>query len=237
MNEKMLEKNKLAVLGKLAGQIAHELRTPLSIIHNSVYLLRKEGSANREIFEKRLGLLEEKVKLTSNILESIPSYSRVKAHIAKSISVKNCLEATLKDMELPHGIRPDLKIFDKETLYVFMDFHQLYSVFRNLILNALQAMTEPGTLKIRLSASKDKDRIITTICDTGKGIDDNARKKIFNLFYSSKITGTGLGLPISKSIIEANEGRLYLKETSKEGTCFVVELPSYKAEYNGAKKT
>ena len=237
MSEKMVEKDKLAILGKLAGQIAHELRTPLSIINNSVFLLRKEGSENRMLFEKRLHLLDEKVKLTSNILESILSYSRVKAALAKSISVKNCFEETLKDIEIPDGIKPDVKISNEEFLFVFMDFHQLYSVFRNLLLNSIQAMGDTGVLYVRLSASKNKDKIITKVCDTGKGIADSAQKKIFNLFYSSKITGTGLGLPISKSIVEANNGKLYLEETSDRGTCFILELPSYKAENGKSKRS
>jgi len=236
MSEKMMAKDKLAVLGKLAAQIAHELRTPLSIIHNSVFLLHKEGSENRELFEKRLHLLEEKVKLTSNILESILSYSRVKAEIAKSVSAKDCIEEALKDIELPEGIKIVTDFRNEELLYVFMDFHQMYSVFRNIILNAIQAMEDEGTLTIKMLPSPDGKRIITSICDTGKGIAEGARNKIFNLFYSSKITGTGLGLPISKSIVEANEGKLYLEETSAKGTCFIIDLPVYKAGRNERKK-
>jgi signal transduction histidine kinase len=229
MSKKIVEKDKLAVLGKLAGQIAHELRTPLSIIHNSIFLLKKEGSENRELFEKRLRMLEEKVKLTSNILESILSYSRVKADMAKSVSVKECIEETLKDIEIPQDIEVDIQFSDIDNLFVFMDFHQLYSVFRNLILNAVQAMQDEGKLTIRVRSSVDRKKIMVNICDTGKGIMESARNKIFNLFYSSKVTGTGLGLPISKSIIEANEGSLSLEETSGKGTCFLVELPSYSA--------
>lgn len=237
MSENMVEKHKLAVLGKLAAQIAHELRTPLSIIHNSVFLLRKEGSNDRVLFEKRLDMLEEKIKLTSNILESILSYSRVKADLAKMISVKDCIEETLKDIEIPEGINLELEILDEDLLYVFMDFHQLYSVFRNLVLNSIQAMPYSGTIKIKVSASEDKKTIITKICDTGMGISESTRQKIFNLFYTSKITGTGLGLPISKSIVETNDGKLYLEKTSKKGTCFAIELPSYKAGTNDRKRT
>jgi len=88
MSGGVVEKDKLAVLGKLAGQIAHELRTPLSIIKNSVFLLRKEGSEDHKLFEKRLHILDDKVKLSSNILESILSYSRVKAEVASNVSIK-----------------------------------------------------------------------------------------------------------------------------------------------------
>ncbi|MFC1549018.1 ATP-binding protein, partial [Candidatus Omnitrophota bacterium] len=226
MSEKMVEKDKLAVLGKLAGQIAHELRTPLSIINNSVFLLRKEGSENREIFEKRLKILEEKIKLSSNILESILSYSRVKAEIATTVSIKACVEEVLKDMDLPKNIEPVASFEKPETLMVFMDFHQLYSVLRNVVLNSLQAMGKKGKLSIQSFASEDGATVNIRICDTGSGILESTRNKIFNLFYSTKITGTGLGLPISKSIIEANDGELYLESTNEKGTCFMVKLPS-----------
>jgi len=228
MSEKMVEKDKLAVLGKLAGQIAHELRTPLSIINNSVFLLRKEGSKNREVFEKRLHTLEEKIKLSSNILESILSYSRVKAEMATIISVKECVEEVLKDIEIPDEIENEVSFEHEDTLLVFMDFHQLYSVIRNLVLNAIQAMGKEGKLSIKVFPSEDRTTVNTRVCDTGRGIMDSARNKVFNLFYSTKITGTGLGLPISKSIIEANDGRILLEETSKKGTCFIIKLPCAK---------
>jgi signal transduction histidine kinase len=226
MSEKMVQKDKLAVLGKLAGQIAHELRTPLSIINNSVFLLRKEGSENIDLFEKRLKVLEEKIKLSSNILESILSYSRVKAEIATQISIKNCVEEVIKDMDIPEGIEISTTFEKPETLMVFMDFHQLYSVLRNLVLNSTQAMGETGKLTITAFLDNTTMMVSLRICDTGKGVMESSKNKIFNLFYSTKITGTGLGLPISKSIIEANDGELYLEETSKKGTCFIVKLPS-----------
>ena len=228
MSQKMVEKDKLAVLGKLAGQIAHELRTPLSIINNSIFLLRKEGSENRELFEKRLRILEEKIKLSSNILESILSYSRIKAEMATTVSVKACLEETLKDMNIPAGVEKDVSFERPEKLMVFMDFHQLYSVFRNVILNALQVMGDTGKLTVKAFPSDDNMTVNVKICDTGGGIAEAIQNKIFNLFYSTKITGTGLGLPISKSIIEANEGELYLEESNEQGACFMIKLPSAK---------
>ncbi len=229
ISRKMVEKDKLAVLGKLAGQIAHELRTPLSIIHNSVFLLRREGKENKELFEKRLRLLENKIKLTSNILESILSYSRVKAEVAAAISVKNCLKEVLQDLEMPDGIKTDV-VFEKEdSLMLFMDMHQLYSVLRNLILNSVQAMGETGKLSIKAFPSEDELTVNICISDTGGGIMEAAHNKIFALFYSTKITGTGLGLPISKSIIEANNGHLHLENTDEKGSCFTITLPSVKA--------
>ena len=110
----MVEKDKLAVLGKLAGQIAHELRTPLSIINNSVYLLRREGCKDQKLFAKRISTLEDKVKLSSNILESILSYSRVKADLATIVSMKHCIEEVLKDIQLPEQIKKGFRHFFAE---------------------------------------------------------------------------------------------------------------------------
>ncbi|MGB2599064.1 MAG: transporter substrate-binding domain-containing protein [Candidatus Omnitrophota bacterium] len=229
MSERMVEKDKLAVLGKLAGQIAHELRTPLSIINNSVYLIRKEGSQNQDLFEKRLHILEDKIKLSSNILESILSYSRVKAEVSTDILIKECLDEVLKDLEIPKGTKSDVIIKKAESLMVYMDFHQLYSVVRNLVLNSIQAMGEKGTLTVEAFPSDNGATVNIRVCDTGKGIMESAKNKVFNLFYSTKITGTGLGLPISKSIVEANQGQLLLEETSEKGSCFIIKLPSSKS--------
>ena len=82
----------------------------------------------------------------------------------------------------------------------------------------LQAMGKEGKLVIEAFPSDDNMKVNVHICDSGPGIMESARNKVFNLFYSTKITGTGLGLPISKSIIEANEGELYLEETGEEGS-------------------
>ncbi|MBD3296617.1 MAG: transporter substrate-binding domain-containing protein [Candidatus Omnitrophica bacterium] len=226
MSRKMVEKDKLAVLGKLAGQIAHELRTPLSIINNSIFLLRKEGAEDHALFEKRLRILEEKIRLSSNILESILSYSRIKAEMATTISIKECLTEVLNDIEIPEGIETDVSFEDPEHQMVFMDFHQLYSVFRNIILNALQVMGETGRLSVKASPSDDDTMVNILISDTGGGIEKSIRQKMFNLFYSTKITGTGLGLPISKSIIETNGGELILERTGEKGTCFRISIPS-----------
>lgn len=225
MSQKMLEKDKLAVLGKLAGQISHELRTPLSIINNAVFLMRKEGTTDKALYEKRLNTLEDKVKLSSNILESILSYSHVKAEIATTVSVKQCFLDVIKDMEIPEEIEKNIIFKNEDFLKVFMDFHQLYSVFRNLVLNATQAMGDKGTLSVTIFLSENKKNVLVRVCDTGSGIKGMNPNQIFNLFSTTKITGTGLGLPISKSIVESNGGHLYLEKTDEKGTCFRMELP------------
>jgi len=233
LSKKIQEKDKLAVLGKLAGQIAHELRTPLSIISNSVFLLKKEGYKDKDAFERRLYLLEDKVRLTSNILESILSYSRVKAEVASTISVKDCLEEVMKDMEMPPGIHKNIVVNQAEKLHVFMDFHQLYSIFRNLMTNSVQAMKSSGTLSVHVFFLEEENSIVTKVSDTGPGLSGITSEHVFDLFSSTKITGTGLGLPISKSIAQTNGGTLYLEKSSSCGTTFVLKLPSSGEMKNG----
>lgn len=225
MSRKMREKDKLAVLGKLAGQIAHELRTPLSIMNNSLFLMRRDGYEDKEKFEKKLALLEDKIRLTSNVLESILSYSRGRSEAAATISVKECLLRVIGDMDIHPGISADIKFSNEERLHVFMDFHQLYSILRNLILNAVQAMGTKGIITVAVSAPEEAKNVVIRISDTGPGLTGISSDHIFDLFSSTKVMGTGLGLPIAKSIADTNDGSLRLESTGAAGTTFVVELP------------
>ena len=87
-------------------------------------------------------------------------------------------------------------------------------------------MGEAGYITIETFTSNDGKTVNVRVYDTGPGIETDDQGKIFDLFYSTKITGTGLGLPISKSIIETNGGQLYLEGSEKGGTCFILKLPS-----------
>ncbi|KJJ85442.1 Extracellular solute-binding protein, family 3 [Candidatus Omnitrophus magneticus] len=234
MHVKIIEKEKLAVLGTMAGHIAHEIRTPLGIMKNSVYLLRIEGCENKEIFLKRLQMLDEKIKLSSNILESILNYSRIKTKVPSEISVKTCLNEVLNDLDISSGIEIEIKTTDNEPDSVFMDPLQLYSVFRNIITNGIQSMKDKGKLTIEIFSSYNNNdsKINIKIKDTGMGIDENSKEKIFDLFYSTKLSGTGLGLPMSKAILEANNGNLLLENTSPSGTSFLITLPSSSKKMN-----
>lgn len=89
-------------------------------------------------------------------------------------------------------------------------------------------MKDKGTLTVETFSSDKGSMVNIRVCDTGQGVVENAKNKIFNLFYSTKITGTGLGLPISKSIIEANQGELILEKTGEKGTCFLIKVPAAK---------
>ncbi len=225
LNDQLKEKAKLAVIGKLAGQIAHELRTPLSIMHNTIYLLKREGHENEDNYQKRLQLLENKIKLSSDILESILSYSRVKAEAPSTISVNKCIRTVMKDIEMPEDIEKVVDLRTGEDITIYMDFHQLYSVIRNLVMNAIQAMGEKGKLKVESYLSDEERTINIRVTDTGGGIPEPLREKIFELFYSSKTTGTGLGLPISKSIVKTHKGDLYVERSDNTGSSLVIELP------------
>lgn len=225
ISRKMQEKDKLAVIGKLAGQIAHELKNPLSIINGSVFLLRRDGSKDPVIFEKRLSTLENKVRLIENILDSILSASSIKTGTAATISVRKCFDEVISDIEVPAGINIRASVTNEDRLHVFMDFHQLYSIFRNLIQNSIQAMGEKGTITAEFSSPAEKRKVTVRISDNGPGLKNISSEHIFDLFSSTRESGSGLGLPISKSIAETNGGTLYLESTGHNGTSFVMELP------------
>ena len=115
--------------------------------------------------------------------------------------------------------------FDKtnEADKIVADRDRLAQVFDNLFRNALEAMPWGGTLKI--SAKKESDIYRIKVSDEGKDFSTEERERIFEPFYTTKSGGTGLGLTISREIIEAHGGKIYLDSGAARGACFVVELP------------
>ena len=99
-------------------------------------------------------------------------------------------------------------------------------VFLNLILNAFDAMQKGGTLTI--GSRMLDDQVAVAIKDSGTGIPEDSQDRIFDLYYSTKKNGGGIGLAITKKIIEAHEGRIYFKTRSGVGTTFIIELPTAK---------
>ena len=115
------------------------------------------------------------------------------------------------------------------------DNNQLIQVFTNMIINATQAMDGKGNITIQTSKDKPKGKIYVEISDTGCGISEEDLPKIFNAFFTTKEEGkgTGLGLSTVRGIIEKHGGTIKVKETSPEGTTFLIELPLVKVTENG----
>ncbi|MBF0216986.1 MAG: cache domain-containing protein [Candidatus Omnitrophica bacterium] len=222
--EKLVRSEKLAILGKLAGTVSHELRNPLGVIKNAVYFLKNIPTAGpgEEKTRKYLGIIDEEVNIAGNIISGIMAFSRAKEPELVKSSVNDIVNEHLKKAEIPSTIR--VITFPGEGIPpVSVDRGQMNQVLFNVIMNAVQAMDYKGSLIISTEVAGRYAQI--SITDTGKGIPKDNMEKIFDPLFSTKVTGTGFGLSVCKSIMEKHGGDILVLSEPGKGATFTIRIP------------
>lgn len=218
----------MAVLGEFAARLSHEIRNPLTSIKLNLQKLEREGREGRlpESAGRPLEISLREVARLDGVVRGVLDLARVRPRETTGCSLHRLAEETLEvvggQLEAP-GMRVECT-FAAADDGVEVDPSQIKGALLNLILNALDAMPEGGTL--RLGTALHDGRIRLSVSDTGKGIPPAARPQVFHPFFTTKRSGTGLGLPLAKRAIEDNGGTLTLAPGRTEpGTEFVIELP------------
>jgi PAS domain S-box-containing protein len=220
--ERMVRQEKLASIGKLAGSISHELRNPLGVITNSVYYLGMRMPAVDEKIKKHLKLLEEESARANKIISNLLDFTRTKPDEAILVDLGELITESLDRVQKPSNIVVELNK-EENARQVLLDPLKMQQVFQNIITNAYQAMPDGGNLTITI---KELTGIIEIdFADTGMGIPEENMKKLFEPLFSTKINGIGLGLPISKEIVEEYGGSILVESTVGVGSTFRVKLP------------
>jgi len=230
--EALRKTERLAAMGRVAGIIAHEINNPLEAITNTFYLLRDHPSLDDEArYYAKLG--EEELLRVAHITRQTLGFYRESRHpVPISISglLDEILELQMRRMEFSN-ITLEKHYRNTGTIQGFPV--ELKQVFLNLIGNAAQAMPEGGTLRLHVFESQGRrsrtGAVCISICDTGTGIAPDNAKHLFEPFFTTKSTkGTGLGLWISKGIVQKYGGSIRFRSLSRAGrnvTCFQVTLP------------
>jgi signal transduction histidine kinase len=223
----MRKSERLTTLGTLAAEIAHEIRNPLMVIRllfDSLELEDQEDQAKN----KDLSVIREKLDHLEQIAGRILDFGKSRESFRKTSSLREILEgvALLVRLKLEQS-HVDLTIGEiSDDILVCVDKGQLQQALLNLILNALVAMPDGGRLAIEASLTGEgKTHIL--VKDTGSGIPEEFRERIFDSFLSARTGGTGLGLAISKRILRGHEGDLELVESGPNGTVFRLILPLF----------
>ena len=223
--ESMRKSERLTTLGAMAAEIAHEIRNPLMVIRLLFDSLELEvvGDENKN---KDLSVIREKLDHLNEIAGRILDFGKSRESLRKVLPLWEIVEdvAVLIRLKLEQS-RVRLQVNHRsDGIKVSVEKGQLQQALLNLILNAVVAMPDGGLLEIETErVENDKARI--TIKDTGSGIPDEFRERIFDSFLSGREEGTGLGLAISKRILRGHDGDLELVESGSEGTVFRLTLP------------
>ncbi len=231
--EALLRSEKLASVGRMAATIAHEINNPLSAVMNALYIARDEA-ASPELVRQALGLADEELRRIAQLARQALGFYRESTAPTRVLlnDVMDSALDLLKGKVEARRARVE-KVYDAEAVVIGVA-GELRQVFANLLANSLDAIDASGTITVRLSsrpADKTHHPAVTiTVADNGKGIEGAALPHIFEPFFTTKqAVGTGLGLWVSKQIVEKHGGSIRVHSRTdggRRGTTFSVVLPA-----------
>jgi PAS domain S-box-containing protein len=202
LTKKRNRQEKLALLGEFSARIAHDIRNPLSIVLISLENLKTLYGAD-ETKQKQLDRAERSIDRITHQIEDVLNFVKEKPLNLENVLLSELLSESLDSIKIPDKVK--IKI-PKNDILLFCDKKQFLIVMNNLILNGIQAMGNVGT--IELFFTENNDEIILQIIDSGPGIPNNVLNEIFEPLFTTKQSGTGLGLVSVKSIVEAHGGTI-----------------------------
>lgn len=221
---RMLQSEKMGAIGMLAGNIAHELNNPLTGLRSLTQVLLHEAPKDGNLYAD-LKEIEKATARSQRIIKNLLDFSKGEDQPSEYITADEVIERTLP--MLKSALRLHRLEVHLETLgtHIFVEPHLLQQVVFNLINNACQAMKEPGRLTV--TTKKEQSSVLIEIEDTGPGIPPEVERRIFEPFFTTKKEGhgTGLGLSMSKSIIEKFGGTIRFHNVKPHGSCFTIVLP------------
>ncbi|OFZ17852.1 MAG: hypothetical protein A2Z20_05730 [Bdellovibrionales bacterium RBG_16_40_8] len=233
LKKQMIQNEKMAALGNMAGNIAHELNNPLTGIRSLAQVLIRKASPGTDIFAD-LHEVEMAAERCQVIIKNLLEFSSDKLENQKVlISINDIVQRTLPLLKtLIFQFELQLKLTEKNC-FVLVEPHLMQQVVFNIIKNAAQAMGNSGVLTVKTEVYKKggANEVQLIISDTGGGIDPSIRDQIFDFFFTTKSTGegTGLGLSMSKNIVEKFAGNIIVNSELNIGSEFIITLPQAKA--------
>ena len=214
---------KLTMLGQLAGGVGHEIRNPLGAIKNATYFLNMVLEDPIPEVKETLEVLEKEVIISENIINSLLGFARPKVPLLQKVDINKLTQEILSQIKTPENIQV-IKELDDSLPMILADPEQLSHVFRNIIINAFQAMNMGGSFFIK-SEVQSSGWIDISFSDSGIGIAEENLKNIFEPLFTTKAKGIGLGLAIAKLMTEAQGGLIEVESKVSKGTTFTVRLP------------
>jgi two-component system, NtrC family, sensor histidine kinase PilS len=230
MKESLEKSRRLAFIGEMAASLAHEIRNPLASISGSIQMLREDFSRNETNARLMQIILRGKDQL-ENFLKDFLLMARPAPGIPEVLNIRETIREVLDSLCCVADWHERLDVImtlQDEPLNIKANKLEIRQVIWNLILNAVQAMPEGGVLKVEAHPvrSGEKDGVEIKIGDSGLGMREQDLKRIFEPFYTTRDTGTGLGLAVVSRIIEAYEGRIQVQSEPGKGTIFTLWIPA-----------
>ena len=231
---KIVQSERMAAIGQTAGMVGHDLRNPLQTISGEVFLAKNElkvlpDSEQKASLQESMDAIEEQIKYMDKIVSDLQAFVRpVEVH-KQTVNLKQLITGVLAQIAIPANVERNIKIGDD--LAVDADPQLLKRVFINLVTNAVQAMPKGGELTIKAQES-GKRQVQIAVEDTGEGIPDEIKPKMFTPLFTTKPRGQGFGLAVCQRVIEAQGGTISFESQVGKGTAFTMSLPLKELKHN-----
>lgn len=226
-DEQLRKSERFAEIGRLSGNVGHELRNPLGVMRTVVEMIDGMPDASPKLKEYAR-LLREQLRLSERIITDVLDRARSGVPVHSVVDVTELLDDIVFRAAVPAHIKVERN--DVRPLPpVALDRDHVGQIVWNLITNAAQAiqghMDRPGTITVGACVRDQRLRI--EVCDTGPGLSASQAERIFEPMYTTKVAGVGLGLSISRAVARANGGDLFVAPSAGAGACFVLDLPAH----------
>jgi len=225
---KLFQKEKYAILGQLTSALGHELSNPLTSIKNAAYLLTLILENPTMEIRENLEVLEKEVETSETIINNFLEYTQPKPMKTSRININDFLKKIILQFGIPKNIELATQL-DADIPSLIADPEKLALILRNIILNAIYAITDHGQLIIRTGNEKT-NWVTISITDTGIGIAKKNLAMLYRPLFTTKSKGIGLGLAVVKNLVKAHEGSIEVKSELGKGSTFIIKLPSEKKE-------
>jgi PAS domain S-box-containing protein len=231
-DQKLLEnriqrQERLSAMGELASGVAHEIRNPLNTIGTIVQQLDKDFDTQQDNdeYHNLAKIVYQEVRRINNTINEFLKFARPERSTPSQFNLKDFFRSLKKQYQpllQKHQIQLEIQI--KKDLSVYWDQKQMQQVMMNLLQNSIDAMTSGGEINISIE-EKYTDKIEIIFSDSGPGMDNTVREKIFNLYYTTKADGTGIGLSMVQRIIFEHNGAISVQSKPGKGTWFFINMP------------
>ena len=227
LEKQLQDKERLAAIGTTAGMVGHDIRNPLQAMISDVYLLKDYLTAIPEIqvkknFAESLEGIEKNIFYINKIVSDLQDYARRSEANYIDVNLYELVTSVFQPIDIPDNVNYSIEI--DPYLQLKTDPALITRMLTNLIINALQAMPDGG--KLNLIGYLKKDNAYIIVEDTGVGIPEEVKPKLFTPMMTTKAKGQGLGLAVVKRLVEAMNGKITFESEVDKGTKFIIELPA-----------
>jgi signal transduction histidine kinase len=224
--EFVIRQEQLRSAGRLAAEIAHQIKNPLGIINNAAFTLQRNVKEGKGTITQQIKIIREEVERSDRLITELMGYAQLTEGKVEKLGVTEELDRAI-DRVFPAAAKFDVEIrrdYASGLPPLWIQRNNLSEIFTNVLQNAREAMNGHGLIQVS-ARQGDGHSILVTVTDNGPGIPKEQQEKIFEPYYTTKEKGSGLGLAIVKHNVEMYGGRVRVESEPGQGTTFILEFP------------